>query len=124
MSTTYLCVPKLETDASTAYTPPKGSKIECPLTGDAIRLLCKVEKKLFLDDVADRFPRVLNHIAAVWKQPNVAAAYFVELLYGTGDALQLLPMSALNEISSLREYYLTHAYPKREDVWGPEAAQR
>ncbi|MEO8631183.1 MAG: hypothetical protein ABI612_24255 [Betaproteobacteria bacterium] len=123
MSTTHLYVPKLETKSATADTGSNGSKIECPLTGDAIRLMCKLEKKLSINGVADNFPRVLNHIADVWKRPSIADRYFEELLHGTRDAREGFPLSVLSEISALREYYLTHAYPKPEDVWGP-AIQR
>jgi hypothetical protein len=89
----------------------------CALTGDAIRLMCRLEGKIALSETADRFPRVLNRIAALWKKPVDADRYFDELLHDSRGGRQGFPLPVLSEINALRDFYVTRVYPKRVDPW-------
>ena len=90
---------------------------DCPLTGDAIRLMCQLDGKIAVSETADQFPRILNRIAAVWKKPVDADRYFDELLHDSRGSRQGFPLRVLSEINALRDFYVTRVYPKRTDPW-------
>jgi hypothetical protein len=87
------------------------------LTGDALRLLIKVDTKVGLQELSDRFPSVLNRIADVWASPVRAERRFDDLLLDSRGTRQGFPQAVINEIASLRHYYLTRVFPKRIDPW-------
>ena len=64
-------VPQWTTTAATGRTP-----LPTRLTGEALRLLVKLDTKVRLEQLCARFPRVLNRIAQVWDRPEQADRYF------------------------------------------------
>jgi hypothetical protein len=87
------------------------------LTGDALRLLIKVDTKVGLQELSVRFPSVLNRIADVWASPVRAERCFDDLLLDSRGTRQGFPQAVISEIASLRHYYLTRVFPKRIDPW-------
>lgn len=87
------------------------------LTGEALRLLVKLGTRVPLHDLPTRFPRVLNKVASAWSRPADAERCFDELLMNTRGARQGFPLSVVSELTTLRHYYLTHVFPKRNDPW-------
>ncbi len=87
------------------------------LTGEALRLLVKLDAKVGLPELSARFPRVLNRIAEVWNKPQQADRCFDELLLYSRGVRQGFPQSVISEITSLRHYHLTRMFPKRVDPW-------
>jgi hypothetical protein len=87
------------------------------LTGEALRLLIKVDTKVGLQELSVRFPGVLNRIAEVWASPLQAERCFDDLLLNSRGARQGFPQAVISEIASLRHYYLTRVFPKRVDPW-------
>jgi len=87
------------------------------LTGEALRFLVKLDRKVRLDELATRFPRVLNRIAQVWDNPQQAARYFDDLLLYSRGVRQGFPHAVVSEIASLHQYHLERTFPKRVDPW-------
>jgi hypothetical protein len=91
------------------------SKIE--LTGDAIRLMVALEGKTRLQELATKYPRVLNRIAAVWNSPSEAERCFDELLLHSRGVRQGFPQPVINELSTLRHHYVKRVFPRATDPW-------
>jgi hypothetical protein len=101
-------------DISSAATPAEQL---CPLSGDALRLMSRLQDKVSMDKLADQYPRILNRIAILWDKPLLADRYFEELLLDNRGSRQGFTLAVLSEINLLRDYYVTVAYPKRVDPW-------
>jgi hypothetical protein len=103
---------KVTTEATnTASHPP------ARLSGEALRLLVKLDTKVSLHELSAQFPRVLNRIADVWSKPQQVDRCFEELLLHSRGVRQGFPQAVIHEIASLRHYYLTHMSPKPVDPW-------
>ena len=105
-------IPEVTTGAT--QKPPSRSP---ELTGEALRLLIKVDKKVGLEELSLRFPDVLNRIANVWGSSARAERCFDDLLLDSRGTRQGFPQSVIGEIASLRHYYLSHVFPKQIDPW-------
>ena len=115
--TTYV-VPAVRTQAQrAARLATEALQPACPLSGDAIRLMWRLDGKISLSETADQFPRILNHIAAVWNKPVEADRYFEDLLHDSRGGRQGFPLRVLTEVNALRDFYVTRVYPKRVDPW-------
>jgi hypothetical protein len=100
--------------ASTATTV-SGSTSE--LSAEAVRLLASLSKRVSTTELAAKYPRVLNRIAAVWHKRAEADRCFDELLLDLRLTRQGFPQSVVYEIASLRHYHVTHVFPKHVDPW-------
>jgi len=87
------------------------------LTGEALRLLVKLDSKVRLQELPTQFPRVLNRIAEVWHKPQQADRYFDELLLYSRGVRQGFPQPVITEIVSLHHFHLKRLFPKRLDPW-------
>ena len=87
------------------------------LSGEALRLLVKLDTKVALNALSVHFPRVLNTIAAVWNRPTYADRCFDDLLLDSRGQRLGFPQTVISEITSLRHFYLTHVFPRRVDPW-------
>jgi len=105
-------IPQVTTEVS----QPGPSPSE-PLSGEALRLLVKLEAKVSVHELSVQFPRVLNRIADVWSKPQQADRCFDELLLHSRGVRQGFPQAVISEIASLRHYYVTRMFPKRIDPW-------
>ena len=94
-----------------------------PLKADDFRLCA--EAKALLESVApglrphhllERFPRVMNEIAPLWRRPAQLDHYF-EGCSLTRTGRQGFPLTVPVELSTLKGYYPTDVYPKHECVW-------
>ena len=110
-------LPTARIEAQSTSPGPQAAQAGCPLSGDAIRLMCVLDGKIVVDRTADRFPRVLNRVASLWKKPAEADRYFEELLNDSRGSRQGFPLGVLSEINALRDFYNTRVYPKRVDPW-------
>jgi len=105
-------IPQVTTEATTAPAAPSAQ-----LTGEALRLLVKLNSKVSVDELSAQFPRVLNRIADVWSKPQQADRCFDELLLHSRGVRQGFPQAVISELASLRHYYNTRMFPKRADPW-------
>jgi hypothetical protein len=96
---------------------PKPGPCSAQLTGEALRLLVKLDARVRLEELPARFPRVLNRIAEVWQNPQQADRYFDELLLYSRGVRQGFPPCVITEIASLHHHHLTRMFPKRVDPW-------
>ena len=87
------------------------------LSGEALRLLVKLDAKVSVHQLSVQFPRVLNRIADVWSKPEQADRCFDELLLYSRGVRQGFPQPVISEIASLRYYYLSRLTPKLVDPW-------
>jgi hypothetical protein len=67
--------------------------------------------------LAVRYPRIVNKMAQLWRQPRQMDRYLDELLMDTRGKRQGFPLQVLGELVALKEHYLTVAFPRRTDVW-------
>lgn len=109
---TKLHQPKAQTFATSV--PPTAST---QLSGDALRLLLKLEAKVALHEVSAHFPAVLNRIAAAWNSPAEADRCFDELLLNSRRERQGFPQHVMNELVSLRHHHATRVFPRKIDPW-------
>src|SRR5262245_3046240 len=105
-------VPQVTTSTTRKQTPSPA-----PLTGEALRLLVKLDAKVRLEELPSRFPRVWNRIAEVWDKPQRADRYFDELLLYSRGVRQGFPQCVSTEIASLHQFHLSRLFPKRVDPW-------
>jgi len=105
-------VPQVTTSTTGKPTPSSAH-----LTGEALRLLVKLDAKVRLEELPARFPRVLNRIAEVWDKPQRADRYFDELLLYSRGVRQGFPQGVVTEIASLHQLHLRRMFPKRVDPW-------
>lgn len=71
-----------------------------------------------------RFPHVLNRIAAEWEMPERFLALLDELLIDQRGKRQGFPFETVIELTNLREYYLEQTRPlpalalhRDPDIW-------
>jgi hypothetical protein len=105
-------IPQVTTRAVSPATQPSTQ-----LSGEAVRLLVKLDAKVGLQELSAQFPRVLNRIADAWYKPQQADRCFDELLLHSRGVRQGFPQAVISEIASLRHYYLTCMFPRRVDPW-------
>jgi hypothetical protein len=105
-------IPQVTTGAVPPATQPSTQ-----LSGEAVRLLVKLDAKVSLQELSAQFPRVLNRIADAWYKPQQADRCFDELLLHSRGVRQGFPQAVISEIASLRHYYLTCMFPRRVDPW-------
>ena len=105
-------IPQVTTGPTLPATQPSAQ-----LSGEALRLLVKLDAKGDLQELSARFPRVLNRIADVWSKPQQADRCFDDPLPHSRGVRQGFPPVVICEIASLRHYYLTRVFPRRVDPW-------
>jgi hypothetical protein len=87
------------------------------LSAEAERLLDALARKCQLHALPARFPRVLNHIAALWDRPALTERCFEELLLDTSGKRAGFPSEVLRELLVLRNYNSSRIFPKKIDPW-------
>jgi|SRR5690349_7085045 len=100
-----------------ARSMPCHPRADTDLSGDAIRLMLRVDDIAPIHNLADRFPRIVNKLAQLWKRPYHADRYFDSLLHDTRGGRAGFPLPVLSEISSLYEHYRTNVFPVAQDTW-------
>jgi hypothetical protein len=105
-------IPQVTTEA-----PPAAAEPAAPLSGEALRLLVKLDTKVGVHALSTQFPRVLNRIADAWNKPEQADRCFDELLLYSRGVRQGFPQAVVGEIAALRHYYLARMIPKLVDPW-------
>src|SRR6266852_1257526 len=94
---------------------PEKDDVELSAAGQA--LLAYIEESARPKELAAAFPRILNHMAKLWKMPREMDRYFEELLTDTRGKRRGFPLNILMELSTLNEYYKAKVFPTRHDAW-------
>jgi hypothetical protein len=95
-----------------------------PLTADDLKLCA--EAKALLESLSprirphqlpERFPRIMNQIALLWRRPVQLERYFEELLIDRRGDRQGFHFAVALELSTLKDYHQSEVYPKKDCVW-------
>lgn len=104
-----------QADYSKRRHQPKRDDLE--LTEAGLALLVLIEEPVRPRELAAVFPRIVNHLAALWKMPREMDRYFEELLTDTRGTRQGFPLNILMELTTLKDYYQEKVFPMRHDAW-------
>ena len=65
----------------------------------------------------ERFPRIMNQIALLWRRPVQLDRYFEELLIDRRGDRQGFRFAVVLELNTLKDYHQSEVYPKKDCVW-------
>jgi hypothetical protein len=105
----------VQADFSKRRQPPKKEDLELSAEGRA--LLASIEASARPTQLAERFPRIVNQMARLWKMPREMDRCFDELLTDTRGTRSGFPLQILMELGALKDYYRAKLYPTRRDIW-------
>src|SRR5258706_2352708 len=94
---------------------PEKDDVELSAAGQA--LLAYIEETARPKGLAAAYPRIVNHMAKLWKMPREMNRYFEELLTDTRGKRQGFPLNILMELSTLHDYYKTKTHTGTRDIW-------
>ena len=92
-------------------------KDDVELSAAGLTWLASIEQPARPIKLAAAFPRIVNRMAKLWKQPREMDRYFEELLADTRGNRQGFPLKILMELSTLNDYYKTKMHTARHDAW-------
>jgi hypothetical protein len=104
-----------QVDHSKRRHQPEKDDLELSAAGQA--LLASLEESARPKELAAAFPRIVNHMAKLWKMPREMDRYFGELLTDTRGKRQGFSLNILMELSTLNDYYKTKMRTATRDVW-------
>jgi hypothetical protein len=104
-----------QVDYSKRRHQPEKDDLELSAAGQA--LLAYIEEAARPKQLAAAFPRIVNHMAKLWKMPREMDRYFEELLTDTRGKRKGFPLNILMELSTLNDYYKTKMRTARHDAW-------
>ena len=67
--------------------------------------------------LANKYPRIANRFALLWKQPRKCDVYFENLLVDERGGRQGFPQSVALELVTLKTHYQTVVFPVNRTVW-------
>jgi hypothetical protein len=82
------------------------SRLPAILSDHAVGFLQALPHEMRLPELRRAFPRILNHIAALWDDPRALHRYFDTLLIDTRGSRQGFSFGVVAELSELRAYHL------------------
>src|SRR5438034_9051220 len=92
-----------QVDYSKRRHQPEKDDLELSAAGQA--LLAYIEESARPKELAAAFPRIVNHMATLWKMPREMDRYFGELLTDTRAKRTGFPLNILMELSTLNDHY-------------------
>ena len=104
-----------EADYSKRRHQPEKDDVELSAAGQA--LLAYIEETARPKELAAAYPRIVNHMAKLWKMPREMDRYFEELLTDTRGKRQGFPLKILMELSTLNDYYKAKTRTGKRDIW-------
>jgi hypothetical protein len=104
-----------QVDYSKRRHQPEKDDVELSAAGQA--LLASIEESARPKELAAAFPRIVNHMAKLWKMPREMDRYFGELLTDTRGKRKGFSLNILMELSTLNDYYKTKMRTATRDVW-------
>ena len=93
------------------------SEEDMRLSTESQALLSALNDSVRPTQLATRFPRIVNKMATIWRRPTQMDQYFEELLIDKRGNRQGFPLGILMELTTLKEYYQTAAFPTRTNIW-------
>jgi hypothetical protein len=96
--------------------PPGKDDLELSAEGRA--WLASNDESVRPKELSTAFPRIVNHMARLWRTPRQMDRYFEDLLTDNrGGTRKGFPFGVLMELSALKQHYQTKVYAIRRDVW-------
>jgi hypothetical protein len=93
-------------------------KDDLELSAAGLTWLASIEQPARPIKLAAAFPRIVNRMAKLWKQPREMDRYFDELLADTRGNRKGFPLNILMELSTLKDHYKDKVFPPAQrDVW-------
>src|SRR5258708_13967009 len=93
-------------------------KDDLELSAAGLTWLASIEQPARPIKLAAAFPRIVNRMAKLWKQPREMDRYFEELLADTRGNRKGFALNILMELSPLKDYYKEKEFPPAQrDVW-------
>jgi len=93
-------------------------KDDLELSAAGLAWLASIEQPARPIKLAAAFPRIVNRMAKLWKQPQEMDRYFEELLADTRGNRKGFPLNILMELSTLKDFYKAKVFPPAQrDVW-------
>jgi hypothetical protein len=104
-----------QVDYSKRRHQPQKDDVELNAAGQA--LLAYIEESARPKELAAAYPRIVNHMAKLWKMPREMDRYFEELLTDTRGKRQGFALKILMELSTLNDYYKAKMRTGKRDIW-------
>jgi hypothetical protein len=93
-------------------------KDDLELSPAGLTWLASIEQSSRPIRLAAAFPRIVNRMAKLWKQPRQMDRYFEELLADTRGNRKGFPLNILMEMSTVKDHYKAKVFPPAQrDVW-------
>src|SRR5438552_15731244 len=93
---------------------PEKDDLELNPAGEA--LLAYIEESARPKELAAAFPRIVNHMAKLWKIPREMNRYLEELLTDTRGKRKGFPLNTLMALSTLNDYYQAKTRTAPRDI--------
>jgi len=108
--------PSAQVDYSERRSAPEKDSLE--LSAEAQALLASIEESARPRELAAAFPRIVDHIASLWRTPRQMNRYFEQLLTDSREGVRKgFSLGILMELTALKDYYQTKVFPAQHDVW-------
>jgi len=108
--------PSAQVDDSKRLSAPETDSVELDVAARA--LLASIEESARPKELAAAFPRIVNHMASLWRTPRPMNRYFEQLLTDTrGVVRKGFSLGILMELTTLKDYYQTKVFPGEHNVW-------
>jgi hypothetical protein len=93
-------------------------KDSAELDAAAQAMLASIEESARPKELAAAFPRIVNHMASLWRTPRQMNRYFEQLLTDSRGGIRTgFSLGILMELTTLKDYYQTKVFPAQHDVW-------
>jgi hypothetical protein len=90
---------------------------ELELSPAAFRWLARLPETVRPSQLPQRFPRIANRLAALWRSPTRCEPYLESLLIIDRPNRQGFPAEVTLELGNLLSFYQTVLYPRTGSVW-------
>jgi hypothetical protein len=99
---------------------PEKDDFELNAQGEA--LLASIDVGYRPEALVELFPRIVNRMAKLWKQPGQMERYFEDLLIDHRGNRSGFPLKVLMDLSTLKDYYQRSAFaPTLPGTNGPQS---
>jgi hypothetical protein len=108
--------PSEQVDDSERRSAPEKDSAELDAAAQA--MLASIEESARPKELAAAFPRIVNHMASLWRTPRQMNRYFEQLLTDSRGGIRTgFSLGILMELTTLKDYYQTKVFPAEHDVW-------
>src|SRR3990172_5363042 len=108
--------PPAQVDSSERRSAPEKDSAELDAAAQA--MLASIEESARPKELAAAFPRIVNHMASLWRTPRQMNRYFEQLLTDSRGGIRTgFSLGILMELTTLKDYYQTKVFPAQHDVW-------